>query len=95
MQVIPMEPPVAPLKRRPSKWADAFGVARQQWLVWHLIDRPYAKSTAQQVASDIRCADKRGKRRLTGIHDGESWDATWGEIDGAYYVWICFEGKSG
>lgn len=94
MNVIPEAPPVAPTKRRPSKWADAFAVARQHWLTWYRVDTPYAKSSAAQMASDIRCAERRTKNRVAGMLDGEVWDATWGEVDGRYYVWICFIGSN-
>lgn len=93
MNVIPEAPPVAPLKRRPSKWADAFEVARHGWMRWYRVDNPLSKATAAQMASDIRNASKREKPRPKGIRPGESWDATWGEVDGQYYVWICFEGS--
>lgn len=94
MNVIPEAPPISPIKRRPSKWADAFAVARQSWLKWYRVDNPMSKATVRQVASDIRNADRRAKRRLAGMLDGEVWDATWGEVDGQYFVWICYIGTN-
>lgn len=91
--LIPEAPPVPPLQRKPSKWADLFAEARQNWLTWYRVDTPYTKSTAQQVASDIRRSHDRVDKRMAGILPGEVWDATWGPIDGQHYVWICFIGS--
>jgi hypothetical protein len=53
------------------------------------------RSTAAQVASDIRNAHTRdlAKSRLRGLLTTDRWEAAWGQVDSDpnpehYYVWL-------
>jgi len=82
------EPPPPPAnRRRASYWAGVIEEARTSE-DWVRADRPLSKSTAQQMASDIRRAHVRSDKRIAGIEPGEVWDARWGPIGDNYYVWV-------
>lgn len=78
---------------RNSFWRRAFDTAR---LVgdWHRVDKVYTRSTAAQIASDIRRAHVNGRRsiRTQGIRPGEIWEARWVDTrsgaPGDCEVWI-------
>ena len=71
-----------------SKWEEIFAEARSNRGQWHQVLRPMSKSTVVQLASDIRNSAGRDNVRINGILDDEEWDATWGEVDDEYFIWI-------
>ena len=96
-------PPPQKQRRRFSMWEALFEECREYEGEWRRTATPLSKSTAAQLASDIRNAYKREfvKSRLKGLAPDERWDAAWGpgtdgkgnESDDEFYVWIKFMGK--
>lgn len=83
-------------RRRFSMWEALFGECRNYMGEWRRTNQSFSKSTATQLASDIRNAYKREtvKSRLRGLNADERWDAAWGEgSDGQYYLWLKYLGK--
>ena len=76
-----------------------FAEARECPGEWVRIDRWFNRSTAAQVASDLRNAHRRdvSKMRFSGVEHGDVWDTWWG-ADPAdadpdhFYLWLCFLG---
>ncbi|CAB4590240.1 MAG: hypothetical protein F2534_19100 [Actinobacteria bacterium] len=89
------EPPEKRQKPRFSQWSVLFDECRADPGEWRKAAVPLSKSTAMQFASDLRNAHKRAKTkaRLKGLLPGERWDAQWGEVDGQYFIWLCFLGR--
>lgn len=89
-------PPPRPQRQRFSMWEELFEECRAHNGEWRRTKNAMRKSSASQLASDIRNAWKREftKSRLKGLRKNEIWDAAWGEIeDGQYYLWIKYDGK--
>ena len=82
-------------RRRFSLWEALFEECRNYAGEWRRTNQAFSKSTATQLASDIRNAHKRDfvKSRLRGLQPDERWDAAWGEQDGEFYLWIKYLGK--
>ena len=76
-------------------WEALFDECRNYQGEWRRTATPLSKSTAGQLASDIRNAYKREfvKSRLKGLRPDEEWDAAWGEENEEFYVWIKYIGK--
>lgn len=87
-------PPSVQRPQRRSYWPTVFAEAREIQGEWVRVVKVFGKSTAQQLASDIRNAHRReaDKFRVTGVVDGEIWDAQWGTVNGQekgrYSLWI-------
>ena len=96
-------PPPQKQRRRFSMWEALFDECRKFEGEWRRTATPLSKSTAAQLASDIRNAYKREfvKSRLKGLGPDERWDAAWGpgtdgkgnESDDEFYVWTKYMGK--
>ena len=71
----PNDPPRGDPWKRRSFWVKALSEVREKPGVWHRVDRLYTKSTANQIASDLRSAHRRDAVRVKGVLDGETWDA--------------------
>jgi hypothetical protein len=76
-----------------------FAEARRHPGEWRRILEPLKKSTAAQIASDIRNAHTRDPRnhRLRGFIEGDQFEAVWGEQErgaGVYFVWIRYVGRT-
>jgi hypothetical protein len=71
-------------------WQEVFEECRRDTGNWRRADAPMKRSTASQLASDIRNAHRRNavKARLAGLRSDERWDAQWGEVDGEFYIWL-------
>lgn len=82
-------------RTRFSLWEALFDECRAYMGEWRRTAQSFSKSTATQLASDIRNAYRRDvvKSRLKGLAADERWDAAWGEDDGRYYLWIKYLGK--
>jgi hypothetical protein len=80
-------------QRRWSFWCRTFELARSR-NDWSLVARSYTRSTAAQLASDIKNAHRREDeyQRVRGIVPGELWQARWEPANdgaaGRYVVWI-------
>ena len=86
------------LQRR-SRWSEMFAEARTFPGEWRRLIEPMKRSTASQVASDIRNAHTRdlAKSRLRGLLPTDCWEAAWGrdETDSNpdhFYVWLRYVG---
>ena len=97
---IASEPPTQPDQRR-SRWSELFEECRQFPDEWRRVCEPLKKSTAAQIASDIRNAHTRDvkKSRLRGFEENDVWDAKWGQDPAekdpeAYFIWLKFLGKN-
>jgi hypothetical protein len=88
-------PPHSQDKQRRSRWAQLFEECREHNGEWRRLIEPLRKTTAAQIASDIRNAHHRDldKTRLRGFEPGDHWEAVWGHAPddanpGNYYVWL-------
>lgn len=89
-------PPPQRQRTRFSLWEALFDECRTYMGEWRRTAQSFSKSTATQLASDIRNAYRREfvKSRLKGLNPDERWDAAWAESDdGHYYLWIKYLGK--
>jgi hypothetical protein len=94
------EPPSKTEIVRRSRWADLFEECRTNPGQWRRIKEPLKRSTAAQIASDIRNVHRRdfGKTRLRGFRPDDKWEAVWANSpDDAnkdnFYIWLRFMGK--
>ena len=93
-------PPVkAERTQKRSRWVELFTEARKYPGEWRRMVEPMKKSTASQVASDIRNAHTRdlAKTRMRGLLPTDQWDAAWGNDASDpntdnYYVWMRYMG---
>ena len=91
-------PTSTPWKRR-SFWVVALGEIREVPQKWHRVERLYTKSTAQQIASDVRCAHLRpaSVHRVRGFEPDEIWESKWipttGGAPGDCEVWVRYLGE--
>jgi NADH:ubiquinone oxidoreductase subunit F (NADH-binding) len=74
---------------RRSPWRSAVIEARTNRGQWMKVQRPLAEYSAQQTASDVRNAARRGNTRF-GIASWEKWETTHGEVGDEWFVWIRF-----
>lgn len=93
-------PPVAGEARRRSRWADMFQECREHQGEWRRIREPLKRSTAAQIASDIRNAEHRdlSKVRMKGFLEGDRWEAVWANAPDDpdkdnYYIWLRYLGS--
>lgn len=87
--------PPRQMRERFSMWDALFDECRKYPNEWRKVKTPMKRSTATQLASDIRNAHKRSaaKARLRGLNTNERWDAAWGEEGGEYHIWLMYLGK--
>ena len=85
--------------QRRSRWAEMFNEARAHPGEWRRLVEPMKRTTAAQVASDIRNAHTRdlSKARLRGLHPDDRWEAAWGQDEKDperehFYVWLRYLG---
>jgi hypothetical protein len=94
--VIPLDLEKQPRMRRTrSVWPRRLDEARSRPGSWMCVVEPMTRSTASQIASEIRHSYHRdlAKLRITGLIEGERWEAEWGRtaVDpnpDHYYVWL-------
>jgi hypothetical protein len=91
-------PPSPQRTQRRSRWAELLEECRDHRGEWRRLMEPMTKSTATQVASDLRNASHRdpAKSRVRGLRVGESWEAKSGHDPADtdpdhWYVWLRFE----
>lgn len=72
-------PPPSENAQRRSRWAELFEECREDPGEWRQVMDPLKKSTASQIASDVRNVHKRDPQsaRLRGLKRNEQWDALW------------------
>lgn len=84
--------------RRRSFWQRSLDEARGSG-DWYRIPKLYTKKTAQQIASDVRCAHLRptSVHRVRGFQVGEVWESKWIPTTigapGDCEVWVRFIGE--
>jgi hypothetical protein len=90
-------PPVDGGSQRRSYWTELFDECRSYPNQWRRTARSFTRSTAAQIASDVRNMARRdpSKLRLRGFKPGDRWEAVWGvEEDatepGEFYLWLRF-----
>ncbi|MEY4129911.1 MAG: hypothetical protein RLZZ31_35 [Actinomycetota bacterium] len=61
-------------------WSARLALARSKPGVWFRTSTPMTRSTASQVASDLRCSFRRrlGSIRVSSVLAGERWEAEYG-----------------
>lgn len=81
-------------------WEALFDECREHEGQWRKALTPMKRTTASQLASDIRNSWKRSttKSRLRGLRPDEVWDAAWGyedetEDEDACFIWLMYKGK--
>ncbi|MFZ9629987.1 MAG: hypothetical protein ACO3C1_11620 [Ilumatobacteraceae bacterium] len=91
-------PPNARKPQRRSYWPTVFAEARECPGEWVRTEKWFNRSTAAQVASDLRNAHRRAtKMRVSGFMPGDRWDTRW-DNDPAddnpdhFYIWLRFDG---
>lgn len=91
--------PVLRRERRRSFWQRSLDEARRTG-GWFRIPKLYTKKTAQQIASDVRCAHHRrpSVHRVRGFQVGEVWESKWRlttacGAPGDCEVWVRFLGE--
>lgn len=96
---MPSAPPAPDTTQKRSRWADLFEECRDRPGEWRRMIDPMKRSTAAQIASDIRNVHRRdpGKSRLRGLLASDRWEATWGndpaENDAEkFYIWLRYVG---
>ena len=84
--------------RRRSFWQRSLDEARAAG-DWYRIPKLYTKKTAQQIASDVRCAHLRptSVHRVRGFATGEVWESKWtpttNGAPGDCEVWVRYVGE--
>ena len=84
--------------RRRSFWQRSLDEARAAG-DWYRIPKLYTKKTAQQIASDVRCAHLRptSVHRVRGFAPGEVWESKWtpttNGAPGDCEVWVRYVGE--
>lgn len=96
---IPELPPEI-IRPRVSKWRDLFEECRAKPGRWRRTKESFQRSTAAQIASDVRNAWKRDpvKMRMRGLIAGERWEAVCGPSpEGTdpdrHYLWLRYMGN--
>ena len=90
--------PISRRHRRRSFWQRSLDEARAVG-DWYRIPKLYTKKTAQQIASDVRCAHLRptSVHRVRGFAPGEVWESKWIPSSvgapGDCEVWVRFLGE--
>lgn len=94
-------PPNVRTRQRRAFWPGVLAEARECPGEWVRTDKWFNRSTAAQVASDIRNAHHRDmkKVRISGLRSGDLWDTRWGNdpTDGDvdhFYIWLRFDGAA-
>ena len=92
---IPSEPPARKPSQRRSPWTVILADSRRQPCEWLRVAEPMTRSTATQVASDLRCAHRRepSKFRVKGVLAGDRWETQWAHDEADpdttnFYVWL-------
>ena len=92
---IQSEPPSRKPNQRRSPWRVILADSRRLECEWLRVAEPMTRSTASQIASDLRCAHRRepSKLRITGVLAGDRWDAQWANDEADpdranFYVWL-------
>ena len=92
-------PPTAPARQKRSRWAELFEECRSVPGEWRRTVESFSKTTAGQIASDIRSAHGRDltKARLRGLLESDRWEAVWGPDPADpnpahYYIWLRYLG---
>lgn len=96
---IPSTPPNARKRQRRAYWPGVFAEGRAVRGEWVRTAKCFNRSTAQQVASDIRNAHRRDmkKVRVSGFLPGDVWEARWDNDPSDpdtdhFYIWLRFDG---
>lgn len=74
--------------RTGSFWTRTLDAARlsQKWMV---VPRSYSKSTARQIACDLRSVQRRASLDIAGVRPGDKWDAVWEAPEDSSENWNC------
>lgn len=92
-------PPNLRKQQRRAYWPGVFDEGRECPGEWVRTAKWFNRSTASQVASDLRNAHHRevGKMRVSGIEPGDLWETRWDndptDLDPEhFYIWLRFDG---
>lgn len=88
------EPPPAPPPPPPppkGKWERLIDAARERKGEWARTPWSMKEQSARAQASGVRNGRVPGKKALPGT---EMWEATAGQVDGHWYVWVRFMGEA-
>lgn len=93
-----------PNLRKPQQrtyWPPVFAEARECPGDWVRTAKWFNRSTAAQVASDLRNAHRRApkKMRVRGVLPGDLWETRWGNDPADpdtdhFYIWLRFDGTA-
>lgn len=84
---IPAEPPQPARGKRRSWWPALLAEVRQHPNEWRQVNKTFAWSTVQQIASDLRRVHTRGseKLRVRGVVPGDRFETRYA-VDESVYV---------
>src|SRR3954468_16575019 len=90
-------PPTRDPQTRPSSWTTVLEESRRHPGEWRRLAAPMKRSTASQVASDLRCAHRRDpdNMRVAGVLPGDRWETRWARDDADldpthFFIWLRF-----
>ena len=94
-------PPNVRTRQRRAFWPGVLAEARECPGEWVRTEKWFNRSTASQVASDLRNCHRRApeKMRVSGILPGDVWETRW-ENDPTdtdadhFYIWLRFDGAA-
>jgi hypothetical protein len=90
---IKSDPPPTTRRGKRSYWPEVLAEVRAAKGGWRMVAKPMTRSTAMQVASDLRNAHRRDpkKLRLRGGLPTDRWETQWasgGNGSPEYFVWV-------
>jgi len=93
MYTIKSDPPSMKRRARRSYWPEVLAEVRAAEGAWRMVAKPMTKSTAQQIASDLRNAHRRDpkKMRVRGTSPTDRWETQWapgGEGSTECFLWV-------
>ena len=90
---IKSDPPPTKRRARRSYWPEVLAEVRAAQGAWRMVAKPMAKTTVQQVASDLRNAHRRDpkKMRVRGTSPRDRWETRWAPSTGdpnECFLWV-------
>lgn len=90
---IKSNPPSSKRRGKRSYWPEVLAEVRAAKGAWRMVAKPMTRSTAMQVASDLRNAHRRDpeKMRLRGALPTDRWETQWApasEGSTEYFLWV-------
>lgn len=90
---IKSDPPATKRRGKRSYWPEVLAEVRAAKGAWRMVAKPMTRSTAMQVASDLRNAHTRDpkKMRVRGSLPTDRWETQWAPSSDnlqEYFLWM-------